>query len=717
MATISAQSTRSSGRAQSYGKKGPVMISAVGAPVPLFEQRLREIRIVHGKDGMRPVPVHDDGRIVRDQHGQPVAKKDAQGRTVYESRYVQAYSLVQSFGPDALDPDDPDSWTRAQELGRAVAEEHFPGHPVLIATEVSGRSGCVHNHLIVGAIHAETGKSIDSNLVTHSRLALAHDRILAEHGFHQRDDMRDIAADARQRIDDARAHTVANMPTGLSENQCRRRLTAAENTVKLQGGTGQHVSQQREDRRQREYERYVLNEQQRDAAVAIGIEPEPERFSEVVLESRIREALEDPRATSWEALAEIAPEHGATITPRGRDVSYGMMLARPDGTIAAPARAHIRRGGVEGSGKGLGAGFRRSDVEDVMAAHRHSLDKHADPFAMDLNWIDEYQSQPREPKLVAIDRELKDIATRPTEYDDTIERMLAKRQSPADARGAPARKPAADKSIPAAADAPRRNFDEQIRAADDHIEHLRQRLAPDQPAPVLSDTARHNQNAAAERDDPTPIDDDEPDAPAFRSRLRGVKATTPRVQQRIDGVAQLEEDYQNRTPDAAFERRILDNDDIGGVNTQFLQQYGEHLSPELYETLTLRVEALMVRDDAFTRAKASFKGRLAMREEYDRIRTSGERHDPIGWRDNARARDVRERLKSADRKFGKRHERHKELRDLVDEARYGDAVGAAHAYRETDRQQAASKRAAAKEFDADVGKAAHVPDRSAGMEL
>ncbi|MFP3454435.1 hypothetical protein R0K30_22795, partial [Bacillus sp. SIMBA_154] len=82
-----------------------------------------------------------------------------------------------------------------------------------------------------------------------------------------------------------------------------------------------------------------------------------ERFSEIVLESRIRETLNDPRVQSWDDAAEIGRENGVTIKRRGRDVSYGMMLAQSDGALAEPARAHTRRGGVKDSGKGLGDGY------------------------------------------------------------------------------------------------------------------------------------------------------------------------------------------------------------------------------------------------------------------------------------------------------------------------------------------------------------------------
>lgn len=377
MAYISSQSTRSSGSAQNYAKKDAVAISAIGAPVQMFEQRLQQTRVMHGKDGVQAKTLRDeDGKVVRDKNGDLVRMTYPNGDTVYEGKYVEAYSLVQSFGHDELDPDDPASWERAQELGRAFAGEYLKGHPALIATEVNGRSGCVHNHIILGAIHAETGKSIDSNLVTHSRMTIQHDRILAEHGFEQREDMRVVLADAKERIEQVRAKVIAEEGDTLSPSALKRRILAAENTVQLRSydevvaerqqqpltkeQKQQAATRKREDRRMREFDRYQLREQEREAALDVGVAPPPERFSEIELEARVKTALADPRSRTWDELGDVGREHGVIIARRGSDVTYGMMLAQPDGSLAEPAPAHRRRG------KGLGKDFRVAELEQCL---------------------------------------------------------------------------------------------------------------------------------------------------------------------------------------------------------------------------------------------------------------------------------------------------------------------------------------------------------------
>lgn len=99
--------------------------------------------------------------------------------------YVQAYHVVQSFGKVELDPDDTNDWSRAHDLGRALAQERFPGRQVLVVTQRDGETGCLHNHLVINAVETLTGKSMDSQLVNHKLFAPFHDDFLVRHGFVQ----------------------------------------------------------------------------------------------------------------------------------------------------------------------------------------------------------------------------------------------------------------------------------------------------------------------------------------------------------------------------------------------------------------------------------------------------------------------------------------------------------------------------------------------------
>lgn len=170
--------------------------------------------------------------------------------------------------------------------------------------------------------------------------------------------------EAEQAMAAARAAVLANPETAtLSPSRRQRRITSAENAVRLHRDTSVTAAQARQSRRLREFDRYQFAERDRMIAADIGMAPPAERFSEIELEARVKEALSDSRFQSWEELSDIANEYRVTIAARGQDVSFGMMLAQPDGSLAEPARAHVRRGGRPDTNKGLGDGFRREAVE------------------------------------------------------------------------------------------------------------------------------------------------------------------------------------------------------------------------------------------------------------------------------------------------------------------------------------------------------------------
>lgn len=592
MANISSQSTRTSGRTQNYAKKDCVAISAINASVPLFEKRLAEIRAAHGKDGLRPRAVVDeDGRPVRDADGNVVVEKDAKGRTVYEAKYVEAYSLVESFGHDELDPDDPASWTRANELGRAVAEDRFPGHPVLVATEVNGRSGCVHNHLIVGAVHPETGRSIDSNVVTHARLAVEHDRVLAEQGFEQRADMRAKAQAAEQAMADAHSAVLADPDNkDLTPSQLRRRLTAAENAVHLERDAGTSASQARQDRRLREYDRYRLNERDRMIAHDIGAAPPREKFSEIELESRVKDALSDARFQSWDELSDVAREHRVTITPRGEDVSFGMMIAQSDGSLAQPSRAHVRRGGRPGSDKGLGDGLRREDVEAAIERNVREHEQRAAKEAGAHEARDAWHQQRHD-----AGKQMQDWYDSGA-FDAELERLRAAREQA---------------TAPSSARAP---------AAERSQEH--QQTAPAQEP-------RLNQEPVAAADQGS----------AFRSRIRDARATTANMQERFDQLAPFEERWHGRLPETPEQRREFEQQAAAiGIGPKVLRSVEGRMEPELHAYLSQRAEQAEHARQSAARRKAH----LAAREEL-RARAANDPLDLRGTRADLRenAADIR----------------------------------------------------------------------------
>jgi len=82
------------------------------------------------------------------------AQEFAQTRTRYARQKVrvQAYQIIQSFGADELDADDPDACEKAHAIGLDLLAKCFPGHAGFVVTQVDGVGHCLHNHLVVNAI-------------------------------------------------------------------------------------------------------------------------------------------------------------------------------------------------------------------------------------------------------------------------------------------------------------------------------------------------------------------------------------------------------------------------------------------------------------------------------------------------------------------------------------------------------------------------------------
>lgn len=378
--TATTQRSRGSGKSAMYISKDYIHLSSINAPSePVqFEKHLAAIRAKHGKDGVVAVQAVDEaGKKVFDEAGQPVQARDEKGRPQYEPAFVQSFNIVQSNAD--LDPDDPASGPEAARRLEALIEKKAPGHPALVAVEVNGRSGFVHAHGVVGARHPETGKQLRAVEFERAQLAIDNDEVLADLGVEQREDLLEMSRAAKEEMQRRKEEVLAEQQRlldagqeGYTPNQLKRRIEGAQRTVRLNEEARQRTPQQKKDlqeqtlqeRAQREYERYMLNEQTRSAAEDLDAPGPKERFSEIVLKSKVKEALENKRSTDWQSLGEVGRERGVTITKRGKDVSYGMMLHDEHGLVEEPARAHKRRGSR------LGEGFRVEDVERALERNR-----------------------------------------------------------------------------------------------------------------------------------------------------------------------------------------------------------------------------------------------------------------------------------------------------------------------------------------------------------
>jgi hypothetical protein len=311
------------------------------------------------------------------------------------SAFVQAYHVIESFAKNELSPEDPDSWMTAQKLGRALAEDRFPGRQVLVVTQRDGKTGCVHNHLVINSVEVKTGRSLDSSIVMHSRLVEAHERVLEAEGFEQR-------ADLKQAFSDATERRERGEPSGLRRADSTQRSEL------------------------REFQRYIMWEAENDIADEFGATRKPEPFSVTVLKTSIDQTLMDPATTDWASFVARGRLHGVDITQRGkkgRGISYGMLRQKPDGTVSEPSASDRRRC------SSLGIDFEMDAVEKALARNSaakqaQSVTVHAVAPAVEPQ-LASAQSEPAQPKQSAKERMLAALDQAEEEANANTQRMFA----------------------------------------------------------------------------------------------------------------------------------------------------------------------------------------------------------------------------------------------------------------------------------------------------
>ncbi len=183
-----------------------------------------------------------------------------------------------------------------------------------VTTQIDGKTGCLHNHIVIDSIEKTTGRSFQSWNVKHKNLAQAHDELLASLGYEQR------------------------------------------NTL----GKGKEVVEKSELR--------ALAKHQAWEASRVPGEPfaEDEPFSVAVLKSRVREALADGTFTTFDEFAEVAGQHGVQADERGqkhRGITYTMLREKePHGDDWRDTAPGDRRRASR-----LGADFMMAAVEAAIA--------------------------------------------------------------------------------------------------------------------------------------------------------------------------------------------------------------------------------------------------------------------------------------------------------------------------------------------------------------
>lgn len=99
-----------------------------------------------------------------------------------DENYVQALRINQSFTKEDLNPDNEDDWQKANDIGYELAEELYPECQSLVVTHRDGKTGLLHNHLVVNNVGLD-GKSLRGNIRSWATIASKSDEICRIHGL------------------------------------------------------------------------------------------------------------------------------------------------------------------------------------------------------------------------------------------------------------------------------------------------------------------------------------------------------------------------------------------------------------------------------------------------------------------------------------------------------------------------------------------------------
>lgn len=541
----------------------------------------------------------------------------------------EATHSIYAFGADLVNPENPEDVERAFLAVKAERDEHYPGLQESIWAERNGESGLFHVH-------------VASNATVYRAFEL--DGVEYRAGQKMGGDMRDVHS-VRARFEQ---YLDAHPEYGFEQSLARV-------------GTREYEAAQRRDGQHAYWEAERAKREGRA----------PKETNQDRIRREAYEALSAPAVTDRDSFVAEMMNRGISVDEAGvrrgkRGEGYDLRY-KVDGTKQAV------------KGTTLGPEYAHDAIDAQLARKAQGLDVEMPSEqqrvgeAAQIPLTGEHLSAEEQAELeqlkAAVAALAQDERVRQDEErlraQQTEERSYDGEQLTEDLRTRTVRDDAAMQA----------RFDAD---AQDVLDRTRQGPARDEQQPA---TGFPEQPVTGV---PEPAQPEKPEAATFRSGLRGVKAKggSEAIQQRIDGVADLEEDYRGALPDAEYERRAKDL----GIGPQFLRDYGEHLEPETRRQLEFRARARAAGTTSHD-AGVEERGRgTQLREEHDRVQKAAERNDPTGWMHDAEVKRLASEIRSSDRRVDKTSERTVEIRDLVKEGRYEDAAQAAERHQEQDRK-------------------------------
>lgn len=93
----------------------------------------------------------------------------------------QVLRVIQSFAPQELDPKKEEDIHKGHMIGIELARKLYPGHQVAVFTQIDGKGGLIHNHIIPCNVHMTTNKGIPNTGTWHGHIEQVSDEIYRQY--------------------------------------------------------------------------------------------------------------------------------------------------------------------------------------------------------------------------------------------------------------------------------------------------------------------------------------------------------------------------------------------------------------------------------------------------------------------------------------------------------------------------------------------------------
>ena len=95
----------------------------------------------------------------------------------------QMLRIIISYSLNELDPNNPADILKADTIGQKFAKENYPNRQAVIFTQIDGKSGLIHTHILISDVELETYKACNNILYKADYVADMVDKTIEESGI------------------------------------------------------------------------------------------------------------------------------------------------------------------------------------------------------------------------------------------------------------------------------------------------------------------------------------------------------------------------------------------------------------------------------------------------------------------------------------------------------------------------------------------------------